>query len=117
MKKFTKVALIAQFIPFVAMAQTLPQSGVTDFPGIISLICRLAGYAFTILVVLSIVFVIYAAYLYLTAAGDPEKVKKANATILYAAIAIVVAILAKALPGIVGSLMNTPGIEGRALGC
>jgi formate-dependent nitrite reductase membrane component NrfD len=61
---------------------------------------------FTFLIVLAIVFVLVAAFKYLTAAGDPEKVKSASHTLIYAAVAVVIAILAKGVPLIIGSLFN-----------
>ncbi len=51
----------------------------------------------------AILFIFWAAFLYLTAAGDPEKVKKASHTLLYAVIAIVIGLMAYGIPKLVGS--------------
>ena len=102
MNRVTKViSAVSLFLPLLASAQY----GTID--DLLRRLCVVVGYVFAVLIFLAIVFVIYAAFLYLTAAGDPEKVKKANATILYAAIGIAIAILAKFLPSIVAGLMGT----------
>lgn len=67
---------------------------------------RLTGFALGLLIALATLFIIYAAYVYLTAAGDPEKVKTANRVILYAAIAIAVGLLSKTLVFIVRQLLE-----------
>jgi hypothetical protein len=51
-----------------------------------------------------------AAFKYLTASGDPEKVKGAGNTLLYAAIAIGVALLARAVPLVVSSFLGATGV-------
>src|SRR3989344_6722322 len=78
------------------------------------IICILINWIFWLLIVLVVVFVLVAAFKYLTAAGDPEKVKAAGNTLLYAAIAVVVAIIAKGLPIIVGNFI---GSGFNSIGC
>lgn len=50
-----------------------------------------------LLIAVAVLFVIYAAYLYLTSAGDAEKVKSASNYILYAVIAVVVALASRGI--------------------
>ena len=47
-----------------------------------------------------------AAYQYATSGGDPEKVGDASKRLLYAAIAVAVALIAQGVPYIVGSFLN-----------
>ena len=61
-----------------------------------------AGFVITLRVIL----IIYAAFLYVTAAGDSEKVKKAHQTIIYAVVGIAVAILSWGVPNLVGSFLK-----------
>lgn len=120
MKQLKKLGLpiLSVLMPMMALAQSpLPNSNINTFDDVIRLMCKLTSYAFTILVVLAIVFVIVAAFRYLTASGDPEKVKKANHTLIYAAVSLLVAILAKAIPFVVGNLIGAGDIGSRALGC
>jgi len=74
--------------------------------GVINKLCGILRPAFWVLMFLSLAFLLYASFLYVTSSGDPEKIKTANKTILFAAIAIAVALLAKELPWIVSSLVN-----------
>ena len=124
MKKVIKLAkdyspsILALALPMLAFADTpgapttpanVPQSSINSVGGVLNLLCVVFGWAFYFLIVLAVIFVIVAAFKYLTAAGDPEKVKSAGSTLLYAAIAIGVALLARAVPLVVGAFLNTTG--------
>jgi hypothetical protein len=61
--------------------------------------------------------VLWAAYLYVIAADDTEKPTQARKMILYAAVGIVIALLAKGVPQIVGSLFGQSGNGDFALAC
>jgi hypothetical protein len=73
--------------------------------------CGIANWMFYFLMILSVIMVVVAAYLYLTSNGDPEKVGKATKSITYAAIGIVVGLLAKAIPSLMASIIGAPGIS------
>lgn len=87
-----------------------------DERGIITFICMIFSYAFFALLLAAIGFVLYAAFNYLTSAGNPDKVTLANRTLIFAAVAIAVALLARAVPVIVGNfvLSNASGGTGSA---
>ncbi|HUC31615.1 MAG TPA: hypothetical protein VMR99_02940 [Candidatus Paceibacterota bacterium] len=113
-------SIIALVIPALAFAQQLPsppsgvnvpQGNVTSLQSVLQLLCTVFAWAFYFLIILAVIFVIVAAFRYLTAAGDPEKVKTAGQTLLYAAIAIGVALLAKAVPLVVGSFLGASGVS------
>ena len=63
-------------------------------------------WVYTIVLVLSVVMGLYAAFLYVTAGGEQAKVKKASGVLMYAVIGIVIAILAFSITKIVGSLIT-----------
>jgi cytochrome bd-type quinol oxidase subunit 2 len=69
-----------------------------------SLFCPIISAMFWILISLSIVMVLWAAYLYVIAQEDTEKTNKARRTLTYAAVAIIVALLAKGFPDLVSSI-------------
>ncbi len=77
----------------------------TSTGGVIAFICVLFNYAFFGLLLAAVGFVLLAAYRYLTAAGDPGKVSAANKTLIFAAVAIAVALFARAIPVIVGNFV------------
>lgn len=59
--------------------------------------------------VVAAAMIFYAAFVYLTAGGDGEKVNKASHMLLYAVIAMAVALLATILPGFVHSIVGGSG--------
>src|SRR3989338_2166418 len=49
---------------------------------------------FTVFLVLAVIMFIWAAFVYITAGGDEEKLKEARQRIIYGVVAIIVALLA-----------------------
>lgn len=111
--KFLLIALV--LVPTLALAADLPtpveppsqtEGKVTGGEGIIELLNIFLGWVAVIFWIAAAGFIFYAAFLYLTAAGDPEKVKKASSAFLYGVIAIAVGLLAYALPAFVRNLLG-----------
>ncbi len=75
-----------------------------SYTGLIKTINGIANVLFAILVVLTVIFLIWAAWKYLNGAGD-----EAKGMIINAAIAIAIGLLARGLPLLVKSLI--PGAE------
>ncbi len=61
---------------------------------------------FTFLLVLAVIFILIAAFNYLTAAGNEEKISKAHKILIYAVVAIVVAVVAQGIVFAVRALVN-----------
>ena len=122
MKKIINLAkefspsIIALVLPAMAFAQAQPIAPVTSnvpqanninsMQSILQLFCTIFAWAFWFLIVLAVIFIIVAAFKYLTASGDPEKVKSAGTMLIYTAVAIVVALLARAIPLVIGSFLG-----------
>jgi len=68
---------------------------------LLNTIYNVTNWIFVILVGIVMIFVIMGAFILVTAAGSPEKVTSGRNYVLYAAIGLLVAFLAKAVPGIV----------------
>jgi len=109
-------AAISFVLPALAFAQTtivppgsaggtanVPQANITSLQSILNDLCVVFAWMFYFLIVVAVIFVIWAAFKYLLAGGDPEKVKAAGATLLYAAVAIGVALL-------IGSFLGASGV-------
>ncbi len=123
MKKFLYIAsilsiLILNIVPVAGLInsadaqytglQGTPQSyGLPQWMERVNMIIR---WIYTIFLVVAVVFVLIAAFQYLTSGGDKDKVKKANNMLMYAAISIVIAILAFSITKIVGSLVGEPNV-------
>ena len=125
MKDKILVQLVNVWVPVVllgisfdapALAGSLPSTP-TSLNQFIDLICRLAYWLFAFLIVAAVIFIIIAAWNYMLAAGDAEKVSTAHRMIAYTAVAIIVAVLARAIPFIVVNAL-LPGTNlGSNLDC
>lgn len=73
---------------------------------LINTIYNVTDWAFLIIMAIAVGMIIWGAFTYLTSAGDVNATAAANKRILFAAIGIVVALLAKAAPGIVLSIVR-----------
>lgn len=82
---------------------TTPQELV---PGIF---CPIINWMFTILMAIAVIVALWAAYTYITAGDDTEKTTKARKLLTYAAIGIVVALIANGFPYVVGGLFTATG--------
>ena len=118
-KKF--LPFLGLIFPFAALAQIPPPpvsapDNITNINQLLNSanVCAIVNWVFWLIIVFSIIFTLVAAFRYLTAAGNPEKVKAAGSTLLYVVIAIVVALLAKGLPTIISSFIGG-GLSGT--GC
>ena len=69
---------------------------------------RISNWLFGLLILLAGLFIMWAAYKYLTAGADPESAKEAKKIIIYAIIAIVIAALSKGMVYIVLQLIGAP---------
>lgn len=72
---------------------------------LLSIMEYVTNWFFTILLVLAVLFIILAAYKYLTSGGG-EEVGKAHKMLLYAAVAIAVAVLAKGIVNVTKALVG-----------
>jgi|GEM_PF-3298205 len=78
----------------------------SDSKPIIDFLCNtVLSWIFTAAIIFSILMVLIAAFRYMTSSGDPAKVKLASNTLVFTAIGIAVAILARTLPILVGSIV------------
>ena len=74
--------------------------------GFFLLMKRIINILFTVLMILAVLFIMWAAFKYLTAGGNAEKVQEAGKMVLYAVVAIAIALLARAVPPLVCSILN-----------
>lgn len=102
--------LVLAGVPVLAGAQaSVPGANETILGGgpngVIALIETITNWLFTVLLVLAVLFIILAAYRYLISGGG-EDVGKAHKMILYAAVAIAVAFLAKGIVFVIAELVT-----------
>ncbi|MDP3901416.1 MAG: hypothetical protein Q8Q37_00360 [bacterium] len=108
MKKITSIITTGLVLatPFLGLAQQQQPLPPRDLNAIMAIFTNITNWLFAFLLVLATIFVIIAAFNYLTAGGDDEKIKGAHKIILYAAVAIAVGLLAKSVEFIVRQLIN-----------
>jgi len=70
-------------------------------------ITRIIDFLFYFLLVAAVIAIIIAAFHFVTAAGDPEKVKIARSYVIYALVGVIVALLSKGLV----ELMKLVGVK------
>ena len=87
-------------IPVPSGISTLP-APITTAANIQSFANGVTLWAFYGLTTLSVIMVLIAGFYYATSSGEPERVKKANQTFIYAAIAMVVALVAYGMPKLI----------------
>lgn len=101
MKKFLINSVL--LFPTVALAQGQAPAG------LLIVVNRLTNFAIGIILAISVLFIIYAAFLYLTVGTNPDNVGKAKDTILYAIVGIAVALGARIIVEIAKQVFNFGG--------
>jgi hypothetical protein len=66
--------------------------------------CTFTVYFFYTVIIITVIMVVYASFLYVTAGDDTEKTTKARRTLTYAAVGIVVSLCAVGFPTIIEGL-------------
>ena len=113
MKNLTKKLIILSLttLPVLGFAQQTyntqaPDVGIRNLSDVSAIIVNLVNWVTGLFFVAAILFLFYAAYLYLSAAGDPESLKAAKNQLNYSVIAIAVALLATSIRFIVESILQ-----------
>ena len=113
MKNLTKKIITATLaaLPMAGLAQTgfppvQTQVNVRSLNDITQIIVNLVNWVMGLFFVVAVLFLFWAAYLYLSAEGDPEKLTKAKDQLIYSVVAIAVALLAGSVRYIVENILN-----------
>ena len=104
-------ATVTAMMPAIALAQ--PSRSTDDVSGILetgndleNLLATIRDWFFTIFMIVAVIFLIWAAFLYLTAAGNDAKVSKAKTALIYSIVAIAVALLAGGLTSVIQNILE-----------
>ncbi len=96
------IILSALALPVLALAQGTPSGGAT----LDSLVSGIKTAAWTIFGVVAVVCFVIAGILFMTAAGNPEKIQQARNAFLWGVAGVVVGILAYSIISIVQTATN-----------
>lgn len=102
------VRMVVTFMPLVTLAAPIkPPPLVKTLDELkLNVFCNAMLWLFTFAIVVSVIFIILAAFKYLTASGDEEKFNEAHRALIYGAVGIAVAIIARGVPYIVGDFFG-----------
>lgn len=75
-----------------------------------TLLIKALNWFFNIAIIIAAIYLVYAGWQYVTAAGDEEKAKKGLNTLIYALIGVSIALLAKGLIYMVSTFVIGQGI-------
>jgi cytochrome bd-type quinol oxidase subunit 2 len=64
---------------------------------------------FVIVLIIAVIFLLWAGFLFITAGGDPDKVNTARQNVMYAMVGVAVAVLARGIVSLVQGLMSKTG--------
>jgi preprotein translocase subunit SecG len=104
-KALTGIMLLTPALTFGAVTIDTPSTNITTLSGVEGVISKIVNWITGLFFVAAILYIFYAAYLFLTSGGDEEKIKTAKTQLLYSIIAIAVALLAGTMRYIVASIL------------
>ena len=113
--KISTLALTLLMLPFSGIVYAdveTPESfkpNIQHIRDIYDLIFRVARWFQAFFFVIAAIFVIIAAFTYLTSGGDEDKIKRAKTQLIYAVIAIIVALLAFGVDTIMKNFLGGTG--------
>jgi len=101
------IGSIANAVESIPSRFTGIATNITTGAGLITVIEGIADWIFVILLVAAGIFIVLAAFQFVTNGGDPTAVGEARRKLMYAAVGIVVGTLAKAIPLAIRSITGT----------
>lgn len=100
---FAGVAIVGAQGAFDPSGQTVPDLDDTE---LFELFGTIADWIFTVLVVVSVFMILIAAFQFVTGGDNPETLSSARQKIIWAAVGIVIALLARAIPNLIISTLG-----------
>ena len=115
MKKILLTAVLISFL-IVPMVNVSAQfnwwgGGTAASPpstlNVMTVLERIVDWLFTILLVVAAIFIVIAAFYFVTASGNPETISKARNFVLYALVGVAVAVASRGLVTLVRTIVGT----------
>lgn len=96
---------LTKIMPFIAVAATTPpvtpRKDLTSITDAKTIIDNVVGWVFAFFFALAAFYILMAAFDYLTAGGDSKKIDSAKTKLIYAAVGIAVALIARSVTVII----------------
>lgn len=112
MKKLLTVLILAGLlvVPVTLVRAQLPDQPIDptfgDWAGFIAAVTSVTNMIFAFVIIVAVLLLIYAGFMFITAAGDQDKTATAQKALTYAAVGVGVALLARVIPVIVSLLVG-----------
>ncbi len=97
------ITTVGGIFPLIGLAQTSPVESIND---VMNILRSIVNVMYTAFFIVAIAFIILAAFNYLTAQDDAEKIKSATRQIMWAAVAIAVALVSVGFNQIVENFLK-----------
>ena len=113
------LTIVSSVLPLLASAQgggtanvpaSMAGAGTLTTGNVQTYVGNILNWVFYFFIVLAVVFILIAAFSYLTAGGDEQKITKAKNELIYAIIAIVIAVLAKSIVALIAGIAGTSNV-------
>lgn len=98
-------------IPVSGFAQDSPVKSVNN---VIKILEKIVGWTYTIFFIAAAFFILMAAFKFLSVGDNPEKLSQAKKQIIYAVIAIIVALLSVSFDAIIKDFLGGSGSSGSS---
>ncbi len=100
------LSILLRLTPLIAaLAPSLAAAAIDTPEKVVATINKFGGWLYTALLAIAVIFIIFAAFTFLTAGDDAEKVGKAKQQLIYAVLAVGIAILATGIIKLVQTLL------------
>ncbi len=100
-KKIIIIALFLSALPFLALGQEIESAA-----DVIQIIVNITNFIWSVFMIITVIAFLVAGFFYITAAGDPNKVARANKMVLYSIIGVVVALLSGGMVALIQSFLE-----------
>jgi magnesium-transporting ATPase (P-type) len=98
------ISLAALPLGVLAQQDKIPEN-IQSPEQLVKLVTTLTDWIFTIFILLAVVFIVIGAMQFVTAGGKPESVSEARQKIIWAAVGIIVALVARAIPAVLENII------------
>ena len=102
------------FLSLILIESVLGETTTITIPNLLgetsdvnTLIDKILDFLIKIALVLTPIIVVYAGFLYITAGGNEEKIKRANKVLIWALIGLAIALIAKGVPALIKEFLGT----------
>ncbi|MBI4128882.1 MAG: hypothetical protein HY460_02415 [Parcubacteria group bacterium] len=103
----------AQFVGPIAPSEPCPdcpRSNISTIEDILGVMNRIVNWFFALVLILAVIFLLWAAIRFFTAGGDEEAIASARWAVAWALVGIAIALLAKGLILLIANLVETTSL-------